>query len=381
MESIDLDSLRKEHYACVYSITFGDGKRYVGKTSDIGGRIDLYERNLSDEDKKSKVVEALRESGGLGSVRFDVLVRVSGMCRSDMEVCLSVLEIKYIKEYDCIYPRGYNVSYGGEVFNIPLEYFAVDSAHIEGFYGSCKVVLVYDGDGNFVSEYPSVARCAYERGIKEKDVSSHLHSMKSYNGYYFREKRFNVIPQKIDVPKVVERVRYRDVVEERHIVRERVHNRNIACIVYDVNGDFVGEFESRSKASHLLIGKGMKALPWGEYHRGYVFYRKENDDYPKKIEAYNEFEGKQTGETYRPADSLEVLPMLKDSSEYKAYKPHKSLKVQTAVNQFTMDGVFVAQYGSIRDAANVTGFRYSGIYACVTEKTKFASGYVWQFAE
>lgn len=381
MEEYRFRELLNEHYACIYSIVFSDGKRYVGKTMDIGARIRLYSRVISDGSEQSKVICALRDAGGLSNVHFVILSKIVGFDRCDTELCLSILEIKYIRELRTYYPDGYNVSLGGEVLGIPIEYLAVNKSQIDSFYASRKVILVYDGDGNFVSEYPSIARCAYERGIKEKDVSSHLHSMKSYNGYYFREKRFNVIPQKIDVPKVVERVRYRDVVEERHIVREKVHNRNVACIVYDVNGDFVGEYESRSMASHKLFGSKARALFWGEYHKGYVFYRKPEDgDYPHKIEPYLDFKGKITKEEYVPASMLEDRPCnLNDKIGSK--RRWNKLKLDLEVDQYTLDGDFVARYASIRAASEHTGIPYPSIYACVKGKVLRGKGFRWKYAE
>ena len=60
---------------------------------------------------------------------------------------------------------------------------------------------------------------------------------------------------------------------------------------------------------------------------------------------------------------------------------HTNLKLGYAVNQFKLNGEFVAQYESLRDAADITGIRYSSIYACVMGKMKKAEGYIWRKAE
>ena len=114
MEIKDLVS-RKD--SCVYCLEFPNGMRYVGKTRNLGDRIRIYLRNV-DEGTIGKVCDAIREFGW-DSVNFSILASVSGMSKDDTELCLSILEIKYIREMDCIFPKGYNVSFGGEALRIP----------------------------------------------------------------------------------------------------------------------------------------------------------------------------------------------------------------------------------------------------------------------
>ena len=48
------------------------------------------------------------------------------------------------------------------------------------------------------------------------------------------------------------------------------------------------------------------------------------------------------------------------------------------VDKVCLDGKVVAEYDSIRDASQITGIPYSGIYACVTGRTKKSNGFVWK---
>lgn len=54
-----------------------------------------------------------------------------------------------------------------------------------------------------------------------------------------------------------------------------------------------------------------------------------------------------------------------------------------AVNQFTVDGVFVAQYPTIREAERQTGIDNGWISGCCRGKYgyKSAGGYVWKYAD
>lgn len=53
-----------------------------------------------------------------------------------------------------------------------------------------------------------------------------------------------------------------------------------------------------------------------------------------------------------------------------------------AVNQFTIDGIFIAQYPTIREAERTTGINNAWISGCCRGKYgyKTAGGYVWKYA-
>lgn len=378
---MNLEKLLKEHISCVYCFDFPNGKHYVGKCHDLGSRLALYKRTVgytSEMSKDNKVVCALREYG-FDAVDFRVLSSIKCNDKVDAEICLSILEIKYIREIGSIYPNGYNVSLGGEVLGIPIECITTDEATIKSLKGNSKVVLEYDLGGNFIKEYSSISRYAYERGFDEDVVRRHINKRTPmFEKYYLRSKRYDVIPNKIEVVEyqVKERIKYKDVIEERIIIRDRVKSRTIPAIVYDLNGDFVGEYPSRADAARSLLS--CKNMLWGTYCQGYIAFRKENDDYPKKIESALELKGKELGEAYKPISELKDIPKLTGTSHYRKVS---NVKNDFAINQFTREGEFVAQYASIRDASKDTGIAYSGIYACVLGKTHTAKGFVWQKAE
>ena len=376
---MDTNNLIKRSDRCVYCLDFPNGMKYVGKTSDLGNRIRIYLRNL-ESGGGGKVCDAIREFG-VDNVDFRVLASVSGLCKDDLELALGILEIKYIREMDCIWPKGYNVSFGGEALRIPPECITTDAEAIRSFRVGSKAVLVYDIDGNFLNEYDSLSRMDYELGLCEKDYSSYLDKKKPIaDKYYLRSKKYNVIPNKIEVvPLVVkDRVRYNTVIEERVVIKEK-EQYMIPALAYDMNGDFVGEYRSRAEACRLLTGA--HKMQWGQYCKGYILYKKTNDDYPKKIEGYLEMKGKALGEEYRPTSELENLPAPIYVPSVR--KPRKKNKVNLdyAVSQFRLNGEFVATYESIRDASTATGIPYPQIYNCVKGTTKRCQGYLWKRAD
>lgn len=365
---MDIKDLVKRSDRCVYCLEFPSGMKYVGKTHNLGDRIRIYLRNV-DEGTGGKVCDAIREFGW-DSVTFSVLASVGGMSKDDAELCLSILEIKYIREMDCVWPKGYNVSFGGEVLRIPPEYITTDSEAIKAFNGGSKALLVYDVNGDFVEEYDSIARFAYDKGFDDGTVRSVVDKSRALMGkFILRTKRYGYVPKRIDTSgiKVVERVKYKTLIEERTIVKEKSTTR-VAALVYDMNGDFVGEYKTRAEAERMLTGG---TLVWGKYIRGYIAFKKTSEDYPKKIEGYLELKDKAMGEEYSPASELKSLP-----------KPVYALKNDRPVNQYTLDGEFVTQYPTLRGAASAqTDVAYSQIYACVKGKTRRAGNYIWKWAE
>lgn len=369
----------KCNYACIYCLEFPNGMKYVGKTHNLGGRVSLYSKFGG-----SSRVNAAISSFGLENVSLRVLCKVVGMSKVDTEICLSILEIKYIRDFGCIYPNGYNVSLGGELLGIPIKHMTTDSSTIKSLMSGNKILLEYDKCGNFVREYESISRFAYERGYDEKRVRDYVDKNKVYKGkHILRTKRYDYIPERVEVDdiKVIEKVKYKTVVEERVVTKQRdVTYVKIPAIVYDMNGDFVGEYESGAAVCRSLYGYG-SGVPWGVYKNGYIAFKKVSDDYPKKIESAELMKYKATEEEYRPINELDDKPVL-DSSLLSPRSGHSvkhaKLRHTFAVNQFKLGGEFVAQYKCLRDAADVTGIPYSQIYANVMGKTSKCKGYIFQ---
>ena len=371
---------KSKHIACVYCLEFPNGKRYVGKTHDLSDRVGVYSRFGGS----SRVDDAISEFG-IDSVDIRVLCRVDGLSMVDMELCLSILEIKYIRELGTVYPNGLNVSLGGELLGIPIEHITTDKDTINSLLSGNKILLEYDTAGNFVREYPSIARFAYEKGYNENSVRAAVDKMHSYKGkHILRTKRYDYIPESIEVDevKVVERVKYKTIVEEKRVVRSRdVTYAEVPVIVYDLNGDFVGEYDSKSAACRALYQYGHN-LPLGIYKHGYIAFKKTSDDYPKKIEDSEQLRYKVTQEEYRPITELEDKPTLREGALRSGhYNKHTKLRHTFPINQFKLNGEFVAQHGSIRDASDATGIPYCQIYNCVMGKTKKSKGYLWRCAD
>lgn len=380
-----LSEAKEKHCMCIYKLTFPDGKSYVGKTKSLSGRISIYEK-FYKEKNDGILSDAIREFG-LDNIELSIVAEPKNIKDCDKELILSVLEIKYIREYNTLTPNGYNVSSGGEVLNIPLEYLPTCD------YG-CKSILVYDTDGSFVKEFESINKCAYDYGINSDDVRLYLDKRKAFMGkYIFRTKKYNYIPEKIDTTtiKVKERVRYKNIVVKNLIEKDVFIGRPIKALVYDMNGDFVGEFNSKTEAIRSFSKSN--SFPFGVYRDGYIVYKKVSDDYPKKIEPYVETLDYILSDEYKPLSECQKIERpIRDISSiiernsinksdcckgFGLHGKHKNLINNFKVRQYDDNG-FEKIYGNMRDASNESGIPYANIWACVMGKTKKCRGYKWE---
>ena len=363
---------------------FSNGKKYVGKTKDLGKRLSLYE---SFTDVGNRMLSGTISEFGLGSIDVSVLSEVSCCSNVDLELCLSILEIKYIRELGTTdADKGYNVSFGGEVFGIPIEYLTTDEDAIKSYTTGCKPVLLYDENGDFVKEYPSIAMCAYDNGWDEDSVRNAVgRSSLFYGRYFVRFKRYDYVPLKIELPKgyeVRERVKYKTRIEEVVVTRERERYVFVSALKYDMNGDFCGEYASKSEA--LRTFTRACGVAWGKYYGGYILFKKKGDDYPQKIEPHSVLSKKITKDYYVPADELEDIPSFEGVSSEKKDVSHRcvngkytNIKHKFKVYQYTLGGEFVAEHDSIRDASHDTGISYAQLYNCLKGATKKAAGFLW----
>lgn len=378
---MNLEEAKKKSCSCVYKITFPDGKCYVGKTKELSSRIGLYKRFYEGE-KNGLVSDAINKYG-LDSLDFEILSEVKCKNKFDLELCLSILEIKYIRELNTISPNGYNASIGGEILGVSSDLIYTD-LEVNKPSNTNKPILLYDTNGDFVKEYASIGRCAYDLGLDDEEVRKHVNKMVAMRGkYILREKKFNYVPLKICVSevKIKERVKYKTVIVPKYVEREVNIGRPVKALLYDENGDFRGEFDSKVKA--LKSYSNAHSIPFGTYYGGYIIYKKVSDDYPQKIEPYVEAVNYILGEEYKPLSECKKIPVdVKEKIsnrryQRKGYGKHTNLINNFKVRQFDDDG-FEAIYDNIRDASSCTGISYSCIWACVFGRTKTCAGYYWE---
>lgn len=79
------------------------------------------------------------------------------------------------------------------------------------------------------------------------------------------------------------------------------------------------------------------------------------------------------------ADNLEWVPYSESTAE--ATKKLRGVSKLRRVQQLTLDGVFVAEYESVADAARAVHITQSCISNCCHGRAKKSAGFLWRFVE
>lgn len=184
-----------------------------------------------------------------------------------------------------------------------------------------------------------------------------------------------------------------DVFAEAIKRRAKSSGRYKAILQYDLDGNFIKEYESMSAAREALGGKGSGCFI-GKMWMGFQWMEKEDADFPKKIEPYRGAEPrrgvivyKASGEFYREFDNayqcfmelgkrykvrgcdLALSHSVSNKDEYlvfrkKAGRYPKKIVVElnstkknadTPVLQYDKKGKFIKEYPSISSARRRTG--------------------------
>ena len=229
----------------------------------------------------------------------------------------------------------------------------------------------------------SVAKFSYDNGVCEDTIKRCIGKMKPFaDKWYLRYKRYDYIPKHIEVPiyEVRERIRYKDIVKERVVTRERVCVNSYKALKYDMYGNFCGEYENKSIACRSFLNNTQ--CGWGEYKKGFILFKKVNDNYPLKIEEYDVLSKKQLKDFYLPAGELEdkvvVQKKSRDVTPRRVNGKYTNINNTFRVAQCDLIGNTIKVFDNIRDASSDTGVPYSGIWACVMGRAKKAKGFVWK---
>ena len=105
---------------CVYCLTHPTVMPYIGQTKKLSNRLKLYQRQIIGCFSYSDSVHfrALRLFV-LDSCSIDILSSPSNLSAEDLPLCLSILEIKNIRQLNTLHPSGYNVSIVVELLCLP----------------------------------------------------------------------------------------------------------------------------------------------------------------------------------------------------------------------------------------------------------------------
>lgn len=370
-----ITDLKQCNFSCIYSITFPNGMKYVGKAINLSKRAELYKKKYEYRDYGcSPCIQALCEYG-LENVEFDILSRLSCKKDDDLSIALSILEIKYIRELNSLQPNGYNIQNGGEILEIPTEYIATPSGYKCKKYRT-KPVLAYNIDGSFYKEFDNIEQCAYLMGCSPELVDSCLDKRKSLLGekYMLRRKKYNIVPERIlpFKPIVIEKTVKKIIYDENIIIRDKIVHRNgIPVLQYSLDGDFVKRHESKISAAEYM---GVSCIGNGKVIKGFFFIEQKGQDIEQKISPIEilKKKPKYNIDAKKDIDINEYIELSSNTHEW------SNLINDFKVAQYNLDGVLIDIFDSIKHASKETGVPYPGIWACVFGRTKKSKGFIWR---
>jgi hypothetical protein len=139
--------------------------------------------------------------------------------------------------------------------------------------------------------------------------------------------------------------------EQLEKIRKSIQeNQGIKVIQYTMNGEFVAKYNSYGEAMRLtgVDDNGIGACCSGKQKHagGYIWKPSPEDENLRKIGAHKKYIA-------------------------------KGLKV----NQYTLDGEFVATYKNCNEAYRFTGANPANISKCCFGKAHTVGGYIWKFAD
>lgn len=300
-----------------------NGKSYIGQTTmSLERRI---KGHLKDAVKGS-ILYFHRSLKKYGIENFDMFT----LCVCDSKKELNEKEIYYIKKYKTFNKVfGYNLTLGG--------------GGTRGCDVARKSTLQYDLNGNFIKEWKSIKFAAESLNLCGGNISNCCNGkrFKQVGGFVWRHKSEN-FNKKIDVY-----VHYREL------------NTPIPVLRYDLSGNFIQEYTSVTSASKntglsatLIINNcsGITRLP------NKFIWRYKNDPLivvPKYIKR---------------------IPSIDNIKKLKAVVSKPTL-------QYDLNGNFIKEFVSAKEAAIGVGVHYDSIYKACRGQLKTVAGFVWKYKE
>lgn len=339
----------------IYVYTFPNGKKYVGQSLDLQERLKKYKSDVKvlGRDSNRLVVVAIRKYGWNNvKIEYPFIVDRDKVNETDLSIILDVLELRYIRDFDCVNPNGYNLTHGADsTLFIPCESTEVVLKSINK--EQSKPILIYDLEGKFVAEYNSIADCAYQLHLTESDIRKYANCRKYLRGLYMvKLKKGDIVPksiipysvkQKEIINKVVK------VVEEVKVVKKTVVVRKTAILQYSLDGLFCREWESISSASRYY----KRSISLNKRSCAGFMWRVKTENYPMEIPSY----------------------IYRDSNNVAKYNS----KYANGILQCDLNGVTIKRFSSAKEASEVTGISYNRIYGILNGTIKNPD-YLWMVA-
>lgn len=374
MDRQKLIDLGSKHFACVYKLVFPDGRVYVGKSKDVGKRVDVYKRKTDGawaSETNSELYEAIRGCG-IEDVEVEVLFRVGGASgvdwEKDLDYALGIVERRWIIELKSSDPAiGYNKTDGGEMFGIRGVERVVDVVKKNYVYEDVIVprqkqengvrVVAYDINGDYYGEWPS--RVAFTREVIGSGGTLGFGQWRK--GFIIYRKEGEVVDKVESYAEYIERTKAAEI-EAKRVLEEKVGKVKI-------------ERSVRLQRGVVMCGKDYKEV------ERYANIRDAADAtglrYSSIYAVLKKGHGLVSGYHFYYTDEF-------DASKGNALgvKVLRNKEVQSRVQCLDKRGNVVAEYNDINCASKDTALEYSAIAnAAFSDGKVEIMGHYWRFVD
>ncbi len=328
--------------------------RYVGKTNKPKRRLRDHIRccnKIGAWTPKNKWIRSLKDKG---------LVPNMNIINETETNNINELEIAHIKDYREIYEDLTNVANGGDGFDWTGRKHEEESIKRMKFnHPFRKVILQFDMDNNFIHKFES----SKELGVSRKHAVRCCKGLaKQHKGHYYRFpdnffpcvlakpiENMDEIQKILDnnkLEKLPTKRRQKTIDKNMKIKEEKIKNRKPQKIYvqYDLKGNILGVFKGMAEACRK-----------SGCHSHLISFCCKNKQYYTVFNTTFRYEG----------DIFDYVP-------YNKYVQVGSKKV----SKYTLDGILVAEYDSIKRAAAELGGKSNeaNISRCCNQKYNQKSG-------
>ena len=308
---------RYNYIGYIYIITNDiNGKSYIGKTNDLVRR---WKEHCYGNSNTSILSKALKKYG-LSHFIFDIVAQIPFDDIDELNTVLKELEIYYIALYNT-FKDGYNATVGGD--------------GISGYKQSKETTdkIRKANTGRVVSDETKAKISANRKGIGHSEESKQKITKALLNRDY----------------SIYERAaeKRRGVKRDHEIVMKGAVKRRKPILQYDLQGNFVKEWEGAS----LIDGfesTNIASCCKGKIFRsqGFIWRYKEGDDYPTKIE----------------------VPTCRST-------------MNRAILQCDTSNNIIKEYPSISKAAESIGIKSGNLCKYLKKGGYFNNEYIWKYKE
>lgn len=317
-----------------------NGKVYIGQTvAGLPKRRKQHYKDAKNDESNLFHFALYQYPNGF---TWDVVDTFEGD-RESVIHALNVAEEYHILKYNSTDQRfGYNSTGGGYSSGRFAEHIR---KRAQAIGGDEKPVLQYDENGHFVQEFPSINAVAAHLG-KEK-VHLKVITIGLHYGYQWRLKRNEYYPKNIDPYK-------------------KALRSTVRVAVYDGEGNLHGVYNSATEAAretginvHNIRAEVSDITTNDHKRKPFYFFRCETDTPPERI-------------------SINVI-----KKEKKERREAKDCRKRVAA--YSLNGDFVAEYDSMKDAREQTGMSCTRIRSCCTKEPPIVippncrAKYLWRY--